>query len=104
MPTQVRNDQFFKGLSPDNVLEAERIGLDMPIERLVDTLSRVEKRKAEMHLGLASRSAKESALHKTITPVQVPQVVEKSAQEPLVSKPVITLENIQEHLGPLFKS
>ena len=48
----VVEDQFLRGLSPDNVLELDRlVRVDKPIAKVVDALERIEKRKAEMHLG-----------------------------------------------------
>ena len=44
-------NQFFRGLSPDNTLELNRlVGVDRPIVEVVDALKRIEKRKAEMRL------------------------------------------------------
>ena len=48
-------EQFFKGMAPDTQLEADRIGTERPLSDLVDSLEKVEKRKAEMHLGFSNR-------------------------------------------------
>ena len=48
-------EQFFKGMAPDTQLEADRIGAERPLNDLVDSLEKVEKRKAEMRLGLSNR-------------------------------------------------
>src|SRR5436190_24373167 len=69
---EVINDQFFRGLSPDNSVEIERIGMEKPVDDLVRTLERVEKRKAEVHLGLKSRKALEEHRFKNVEPVQAP--------------------------------
>ena len=53
---EIVEHHFFKGLSPDNQLEVERIGADKSIEELVKSLERVEKRKSEMKLGLTKRT------------------------------------------------
>src|ERR1700722_17181492 len=77
-PETVITDQFFRGLSPDNVIEVERIGIERPVKDLVTILDRVEKRKAEMHLGLSNRKFRQDQSHEII-PVQKPPV---TAQEP----------------------
>ena len=53
---EIIEHHFFKGLSPENQIEVERIGADKSIEELVKSLERVEKRKAEMKLGLTKRT------------------------------------------------
>lgn len=77
----VVEDQFLRGLSPDNMLEVDRIGANRPLGEIVDALEKIEKRKAEMRLGLTNRSTQQEIISKTITPVQVPPV---SAQELLL--------------------
>ena len=47
----VVEDQFLRGLSPDNMLEVDRIGADRALGEIVDALEKIEKRKAEMRLG-----------------------------------------------------
>ena len=39
--------QFFRGLSSNNTVEIERIGMENPVDELVRILERVKKRKAE---------------------------------------------------------
>src|SRR3984957_14385646 len=82
-PETVITDQFFRGLSPDNVIEVERIGIERPVNDLVTILNRVEKRKAEMHLGLSNRKFRQDQSHEII-PVQKPPV---TAQEPIYIVP-----------------
>ncbi|GBB99508.1 hypothetical protein RclHR1_35400001 [Rhizophagus clarus] len=47
-------NQFLRGLNDDCAIEAERIGAERDIEKLVGLLEQVEKRKAELRLGLRS--------------------------------------------------
>ncbi|CAG8600532.1 10880_t:CDS:1 [Paraglomus occultum] len=103
----VIENQFFRGLSPENMLEADRIGPNKPFNELVDALKRVEKRKAEMRLGLSNRNTRKAIIQEkhssdspthTITPVQIPPV---SQQEPIILKPAtsgITQEQIDQIL------
>ena len=96
----VVEDQFFRGLSPDNMLEVDRIGADRPINDIIDALEKIEKRKSEMRLGLSNKSAQQAILQKTVTPIQVPPV---SAQEPVITKPVAPYELSHEQLNRLLK-
>ncbi|CAB4405717.1 unnamed protein product [Rhizophagus irregularis] len=48
---QVIRNQFLRGLSPKNVVEVERLGIDRPLDELVNALERVEKSKDEMYRG-----------------------------------------------------
>ena len=80
----VIEDQFLRGLSPDNGLELDRlVGMDRPIAEVVDALERIKKRKAKMRLGLTNRSTQQEIIQKSVTPIQVPPV---SAQEPVITK------------------
>jgi hypothetical protein len=96
----VVEDQFFRGLSPDNMLEVERIGGERPINNIVDALEKIEKRKSEMRLSLSNKSAQQAIIQKTVTPIQVPPV---SAQEPVITKPVASHELSHEQLNRLLK-
>ena len=96
----VVEDQFFRGLSPDNMLEVDRIGADRPINDIIDALEKIEKRKSEMRLGLSNKSAQQAILQKTVIPIQVPPV---SAQEPVITKPVAPYELSHEQLNRLLK-
>jgi hypothetical protein len=94
-------DQFFKGMSPDSQLEADRIGPERPIDELVDSLERVEKRKSEMRLGISSRKIQQSKISQDIIPISLPPV---SQQEPVILKPVTSQEITQEKLDQLLKT
>jgi hypothetical protein len=95
---EVIEDQFFRGLSADNIIEIERIGSEKPAKDLVDILERVEKRKAEMHLGLTNRRAREEHLLK-VEPIQKPSVTH---QEPVEIKPVTSHAITQDMLNKLL--
>jgi hypothetical protein len=97
---EVITDQFFRGLSPDNIIEIERIGIDKPMGELVDILERVERRKAEMLLGLSKRNTQQEIQRRDILPIQMPPVTQ---QEPTIMKPV-TEGFSQEQLEQLLKS
>ena len=86
-------NQFLRGLSPDNILEVERIGTERDIVDLVNMLERIEKRKAEMHLGLAKREAMVSQLSPTTTP-----------QEPVILKPITQHAVTREQMDQLLKA
>jgi len=104
-------DQVFKGMSPDSQLEADRIGPERPIDELVDSLERVEKRKSEMRLGISSKKIQQSRFSQdnrwstsdssNLIPVPLPPV---SQQEPVVLKPVTSQEITQEKLDQLLKT
>ena len=71
----VVEDQFLRGLSPDNMLELDRlVGADRPIAEVVDALEMIERRKAKMCLGLTNRSTQQEIIQKSVTPIQVPPV------------------------------
>ena len=75
---EIVEHHFFKGLSPENQLEVERIGGDKSIEELVKSLKRVEQRKAEMKLGLTKRM-KSADTYQNQPQVQ-PQLVSNSSE------------------------
>jgi len=79
LPEELISDQFFRGLSPDNQLEVERLG-DIPIDNIVKTLGKLERRKAEMRLGLIDKKTKQIIQSHDVTPVHISQ------QEPIVLK------------------
>ena len=59
----VVEDQFLRGLSPDNMLELDRlVGADRPIAEVIDAFERIERRKAEMRLGLTNRSTQQEII------------------------------------------
>ena len=83
------------------MLEVDRIGANRPLGEIVDALEKIEKRKAEMRLGLTNRSTQQEIISKTITPVQVPPV---SAQEPVITRPVTAQEITHEQMNQLLKT
>ena len=97
---EVINDQFFRGLTPDNAVEIERIGLERPVDELVRILERVEKRKAEVYLGFNSRKALEEHRLKKVEPVQAPPL---TRQEPVEIKPVASHAITQDMLDKLLQ-
>ncbi|CAB4422007.1 unnamed protein product [Rhizophagus irregularis] len=54
------SDQFYRGLLPENVIEASRIG-SVPLNALLDRLNDLERRKGEMFYGLQRRQGIEKA-------------------------------------------
>ena len=44
-PESVVNDQIFHGLSPDNIVEVERVGIERPINKIGTILDRIEKKR-----------------------------------------------------------
>nr|CAG8666253.1 1806_t:CDS:2 [Entrophospora candida] len=79
---EIVEHHFFRGLSPDNQLEVERIGGDKSIEELVKSLERVEKRKSEMKLGLTKRT-KANAYPEEINPrIQIQELQAKIPKVP----------------------
>ena len=95
----VINDQFFRGLSPNNAVEIERIGMEKPVDELVGILERVEKRKAEVFLGLNSRKALEEHRLNKVEPVHVPS----TRQEPVEIKPVTSHAITQDMINKLLQ-
>jgi hypothetical protein len=94
------NEQFFRGLTPENILEVARIGSEKPVAELVDILEQVESRKAEMDRGLARRNALDDYRFKRAEPVQKPPV---SMQEPLEIKPVTSHAITQDMLNKMLQ-
>ncbi|GET66464.1 hypothetical protein GLOIN_2v1790588 [Rhizophagus irregularis DAOM 181602=DAOM 197198] len=87
-------DQFFRGLSADNIFEAERFSNLNP-DDLVKHLRNLERRRAEMRLGLQDRNRRLQADYSDVT--QPPL----GKQEPVVltSKSTgVTQEQLQELL------
>src|SRR6266480_2154172 len=97
---EVVNDQFFRGLTPDNAVEIERIGMERPVDELVRILERVEKRKAEVYLGFNSRKALEEHRLNKVEPVQAPPL---TRQEPVEIKPVASHAITQDMLDKLLQ-
>ena len=95
----VINDQFFRGLSPNNAVEIERIGMKKPVDELVGILEKVEKRKAEVFLGLNSRKALEEHRLNKVELVHVPS----TRQEPVEIKPVTSHAITQDMINKLLQ-
>ena len=49
-------NQFLRGLLPNNMLEVDRIDANRLLEEIVDALEKIEKRKVEIRLGLTNKS------------------------------------------------
>ncbi|CAB4420173.1 unnamed protein product [Rhizophagus irregularis] len=88
-------DQFFRGLSTDNICEAERFHNLNP-DDLVKHLRNLEQRRAEMHLGLQDRNRRLRADYSDV--IQPPL----GNQEPVVLKSKSS-EISQEQLDKLLK-
>jgi hypothetical protein len=89
-------DQFFRGLSADNIFEAERFHNLNP-DDLVKHLRNLERRRAEMRLGLQDRNRRLRADYSDVT--QPPL----GNQEPVVLKSKSS-EISQEQLDKLLKA
>ncbi|CAB4419720.1 unnamed protein product [Rhizophagus irregularis] len=89
-------DQFFRGLSADNICEAERFHNLNP-DDLVKHLGNLERRRAEMRLGLQDRNRRLRADYSDVT--QPPL----GKQEPVVLK-LKSSEISQEQLDKLLKA
>src|SRR2546430_16441283 len=63
-------------------------------------LERIERRKAEMRLGLTNRSTQQEIIQKSVIPIQVPPV---SVQESVITKQVAPHELSYEQLNRLLK-
>jgi hypothetical protein len=100
---EVITHQFFRGLSPDNQLEVERIGSEKPVTELVKNLEKVEKRKSEMKLGLSKRTGgidyqaqAQPTSHKPsgFSPEDVDRIV-KEATEKITQKFQVQIQELQ---------
>ena len=100
-PEQHIENQFFRGLNDENLLEAERQD-DKPLASLVKSLKKIEERKAEMRYGVAKRNVQSELQQRNIVPVQAPSIV--SSQEPNILKPVTSHAITQDMLDKLLQS
>ena len=91
----VIENQFFRGLNEENLLEIERFG-DKPIKEFVETLGRIEKRRDQIRSGMSKRNIQQ----KTVIPIQAPPV---SGQEPAVFKQVDRHAITQDMLNQLLQ-
>ena len=100
-PDPVRDNQFFRGLSAENVIEAERAGMERPVEELINILERIERRKAEARLGrYIKKDRDEVQARNIIEPIQKPPVTQ---QEPVTIKPVTSHAVTQDMLNQLLQ-
>jgi hypothetical protein len=100
-PDPVRDNQFFRGLSAENVIEAERAGMERPVDELVNILERIERRKAEARLGrYIKKDRDEVQARNIIEPIQKPPVTQ---QEPVTIKPVTSHAVTQDMLNQLLQ-
>ncbi|GET67235.1 hypothetical protein GLOIN_2v1790588 [Rhizophagus irregularis DAOM 181602=DAOM 197198] len=89
-------DQFYRGLLPENVIEASRIGA-APLNTLIDRLSDLERRKGEMFYGLQRRQGIEKAKKEELAGYTHPVTPHQGAVIQR-STDVITQERLQELL------
>ncbi|GET57391.1 hypothetical protein GLOIN_2v1790588 [Rhizophagus irregularis DAOM 181602=DAOM 197198] len=75
-------DQFYRGLLPENVIEASRIGA-APLNILIDRLSDLERRKGEMFYGLQRRQGIEKAKKEELAGYTHPVTPHEGAAEEL---------------------
>ncbi|CAB4491158.1 unnamed protein product [Rhizophagus irregularis] len=89
-------DQFYRGLLPENVIEAFRIGA-APLNILIDRLSDLERRKGEMFYGLQRHQGIEKAKKEELAGYTHPVTPHEGAVIQR-STDVITQERLQELL------
>ncbi|GBC39590.2 hypothetical protein GLOIN_2v1790588 [Rhizophagus irregularis DAOM 181602=DAOM 197198] len=89
-------DQFYRGLLPENVIEASRIRA-APLNILIDRLSDLERQKGEMFYGLQRRQGIEKAKKEELAGYTHPVTPHKGAVIQR-STDVITQERLQELL------
>ncbi|GBC18430.2 hypothetical protein GLOIN_2v1790588 [Rhizophagus irregularis DAOM 181602=DAOM 197198] len=80
-------DQFYRGLLPENVIEASRIGA-APLNILIDRLSDLERRKGEMFYGLQRRQELLKAQAEKLTKNFQAQFKQLQASKPVRKPPV----------------
>ncbi|CAB4431094.1 unnamed protein product [Rhizophagus irregularis] len=90
------SDQFYRGLLPENVIEASRIG-SVPLNALLDRLNDLERRKGEMFYGLQRRQGIEKAKKEELAGYTHPVTPHEGAVLQR-STDVITQERLQEML------
>jgi hypothetical protein len=88
-------NQFLRGLNDQCSIEAERIGPERPINKLVDLLERVEKRKEELRYGRTRQESLQYNQDKNLD-VTIPQ-------EPVILKPVKQHGISREEMDTLLK-
>ena len=96
LPQEVIDDYFFKGLSPDNSDETDRMDPDLPVSKVIAILEKLEKRRASSRLGLSRRGMQKIL---DAEPKQVPPVAQ---QEPVEIRRVAPQAIAQEHIDKLL--
>ena len=108
---EVIEHQFYRGISPDNMLEVERIGAERSLTETVNILEKVEKRKSEMRLGLSNRNRNidnQSQLQSQVTqqlsssssgysPAEVDKMI-KNATEKITQNFQTQIQNLQSQI------
>jgi len=97
LPQEVIDDYFFKGLSPDNSDETDRMDPDLPVPKVITILEKLEKRKASSRLGFSRKGIHK--IHPDVDPIQVPPVAQ---QEPIELRKVASQAIAQEHIDKLL--
>ncbi|CAB4410322.1 unnamed protein product [Rhizophagus irregularis] len=90
------SDQFYRGLLPENVIEASRIG-SVPLNALLDRLNNLERQKGEMFYGLQRRQGIKKAKKEELAGYTHPVTPHEGAVLQR-STDVITQERLQEML------
>jgi len=96
LPQEVIDDYFFKGLSPDNSDETDRMDPDLLVSKVIAILEKLEKRRASSRLGLSRRGMQKIL---DAEPKQVPPVAQ---QEPVEIRRVAPQAIAQEHIDKLL--
>src|ERR1041385_5161082 len=96
LPQEVIDDYFFKGLSPDNLDETDRMDPELPVSKVITILEKLEKRRASSRLGLSRRGMQKIL---DAEPKQVPPVAQ---QEPVEIRRVAPQAIAQEHIDKLL--
>ena len=96
LPQEVIDDYFFKGLSPDNLDETDRMNPELPVSKVITILEKLEKRRALSRLGLSRRGMQKIL---DAEPKQVPPVAQ---QEPVEIRRVAPQAIAQEHIDKLL--
>jgi hypothetical protein len=91
------SERFFAGLSPENLAEAERMDPEMPLEKEVSILEKIEKRRATTRLGIANREYKKES----VPPVQLPSPIQQQQwqQPPISQQEPVTIRPVSEGLS-----
>jgi hypothetical protein len=99
LPAEVIEDYFYRGLSPDNLLEGDRLDPELPISKVVDILEKVEKRKSATRLGLSRKDIQTD--YKDVTITKLPSL---SKDDPIELRRVAPEAIAQEHIDKLLNT